>query len=343
MSICITPQSCLLESLDSVWGGLADGVRTAAGEMITQLFGWWTRPASTSVDTAFVHLGQRYVTTWIAVPIAVLAMFAAVGWGVVGGGHSWVSDTFRGLIMFGVVAGGSVPLIAALQLWSSSLSRGLLAAVPTGDVGARFLDLLRLTNTSPLTLIFWSLLVFLAGAVQYLIMLFRDGAVLVLTVVLPIAAAGQFSRGSALWLPKVTGWLLAFIFLKPAAALIYFVGLSAFGQSTGIQALATSLCVMISAILALPAMLRLVTFAVSPASMHTNALALGATVAGVGASAAQLLSRRSGGGPSGAVPTQASAAAGAGPAGPVAAGAINAISSARTGAAQAVSPQEEHQ
>ena len=260
-----------------------------------------------------------------------------------GGGHAWIADIARGLVVFGVVvfgvvAAGSIPLVAALQAWSTSLSRGLLSAVPSRDVGARLIHLLEVPGTSPLPLAFWGLLVFLAGAVQYLIMLFRDGAVLVLTVALPIAAAGQFSRGSALWLPKVAGWLLAFLFLKPAAALVYFVGLSAFGQGSGVQALATSICVMVAAILALPAMLRLVTFAVNFAPMGSNALAAGATIAGIGASAAQLVARRSGGSPAGAA-SVASAAPAAGPVGVAATAAVGAATSIRAAATTSVTPQ----
>ena len=337
MGICITPQGCMMDALDTFWGGLADAIRKAAGDMVTQLFGWWTETGSTPVDTGFMHASQQYVTSWIALPIAVLALIAAVGWGVAGGGHAWIADVARGLVVFGVVAAGSIPLVAALQAWSTSLSKGLLFAVPSRDVGARLIHLLDVPGTSPLQLAFWGLLVFLAGAVQYLIMLFRDGAVLVLTVALPIAAAGQFSRGSALWLPKVAGWLLAFLFLKPAAALVYFVGLSAFGQGSGVQALATSICVMVAAILALPAMLRLVTFAVNSAPMGSNALAAGATVAGIGASAAQLMARRSGG-PTGAG-SVASAAPAAGPVGVAGSAAAGAATAVRRAATTSVTPQ----
>jgi hypothetical protein len=64
MGICITPQGCMIDVLDTFWGGLADAMRKAAGDMVTQVFGWWTETGTTSVDAVFLHTAQRYVTTW---------------------------------------------------------------------------------------------------------------------------------------------------------------------------------------------------------------------------------------------------------------------------------------
>ena len=63
MSVCFTPQGCLLEAVDSVWSGFADTVRTAAGQMLTALFGWWTVTPSMSVDAAVTHSAQTFVGT----------------------------------------------------------------------------------------------------------------------------------------------------------------------------------------------------------------------------------------------------------------------------------------
>ena len=332
-AVCLSPTSCLTSIADTFWSGLADAVKGAAGQMVTTLFGWWTTTPSIGLDTALVHTAQTYVTLWIAVPVAVLAVLAAVGWGVLTGSFAWISDLTRGLIVFGVVAAGSIVIVAALQDWSTSLSKGLLSAVPTRDVGGRFLVLLDLPGSSSLMVAFWAVILLLVTAVQYLMMLFRDGAVLVLTAVLPLAAAGQFNRGSVLWLPKVAGWLLAFIFIKPGAALIYYLGLTLIGRSDGIQALATGVCVMISAIFAMPAMLRLVTFAVTAAPLGSGALAGAATVSGVAASGAHVLASRQ-------VRSAAAPAAGATAATaavPVGA-AVTAMSTAQNSATKTVSP-----
>ena len=55
-------------------------------------------------------------------------------------------------------------------------------------------------------------------------MLFRLAAVVVLALLLPIAAAGSPGTTTRGWLPKVVGWLLALIFLRPMVAAIYRIG-----------------------------------------------------------------------------------------------------------------------
>lgn len=345
MDLCFTPQGCMTQAVDSVWTGFAETIRTAAGQMVTTLFAWWTATPSMSVDAAVTHTAQRFVTSWLALPIAVVALVAVVGWGVASGSDTWVRDVVRGLFVFGVVAAGAVPIVSAVQAWSESLAQGLLGAIPFGDIGSRFEAILETPGMTPGMVSFWAALIFLAGAVQYVLMLFRDGVVLLLTVLLPVAAAGQFSRSSVLWLPKLAGWLAAFVFLKPAAALVYFVGLSLFGQVEGVQGMATAACLLVAALFALPALLRLVTFAVDSAPLHTNALSLGATVSGVAASGAQLITRSGGGGADAAAgasgPTGATGAAGTTAASPVVAAgaaAVGAASNIPRTTSQAIDP-----
>lgn len=300
---CLTPQGCLSKVADSFWDSLNDAINTAAGEMLTALFGWWAKTPPLNLQASYIQQAQDYVTAWIAIPVAVLAIFAAVAWGVLGGGVSWGADVTRGLLVFGVVTAGSIPIVSALQAWSSGLSRGLLGEVPAAGVGDRYLATLQSgVIEGPLVAGFWALLMFLAAVVQYLLMLFRDGALLVLTTVLPLAAAGQFSRGSMLWLPKVLGWLVALIFFKPAAALIYFIGFQVMGEGQGVQSLATAVCIMLAAIFALPAMLGLVSFAASPPAMNSAALGMAASTAGLAASFTQARALQGSAGPSGAAP-----------------------------------------
>ena len=52
-------------------------------------------------------------------------------------------------------------------------------------------------------------------------MLFRQAALVVLAGVLPLAAAGTLAPATRAWFSRTTGWMLAFIFYKPAAAAVY--------------------------------------------------------------------------------------------------------------------------
>jgi hypothetical protein len=333
--VCLSPQSCVMAGLDTFWGSLADGIRQAAGEAVTFLFSWWAGTGSTPVDTAVVHTAQRFATVWIAVPVAVLAVLAVIVWTVGTGNPAWIRDLARGLLVFGVTAAGSIPMVSALQRWMDGLAEGLLAAVPTGDVGRRLIEDLTLPGVDSTQVAFWGLIVFLVSLVQYVLGVFRDGAVLILTVVLPVAAAGQFSRGSLLWLPKVTGWLLAFLMYKPAAALIYYVGFSLVGRSSDVRSLATGLCLMVTVVLALPALLRLVTFAVASPYPSGTALSGAATATGITTSIAQLTGRR--GAATGAITAAPTGAAV--PVAGAATAAVGAASAAKSAVSKTVTPK----
>ncbi|WP_143448422.1 hypothetical protein [Kineosporia sp. A_224] len=324
MTMCLTPAGCALEVVDSVWADLADQIRTAAGAMLTDLFGWWTATGTTSVDQPVLHTASTFVLTWIALPVAVLALLATVGWGLLSGTQDWVRNVVRGSLVFGATASASIVVVALLQDWSESLAAGVLDAVPTKDLGGRLVTVLTLPGVTPAEVAFWSSLMLLVGALQWLLMLFRDGAVLVLTAMLPLAAAGQFAQASRTWLPRILGWQLALIFFKPAAALIYWLGLSLLGRSTGVQNVAVALVMLVTATVALPTLLRLVTFAVDGMPEGQRGLSSVATVVGMGATAAQLLATR------GASAGGSAAGSGAGAAGP--SGAATAAAPAPVGA-----------
>lgn len=302
MTVCLTPSGCALEVVDTVWSQLADQLRTAAGAMLTDLFGWWTRTGTTSVEQPVLHTASTFVLTWVALPVAVLALLATIGWGLLAGSHDWVRNVVRGSVVFGATASASIVVVGLVQDWSESLAAGVLDAVPTKDLGGRVLSTLSLPGVTPAQITFWSSLMLLVGALQWLLMLFRDGAVLVLTAMLPLAAAGQFAQASRTWLPRIIGWQLALIFFKPAAALIYWLGLSILGQSTGAQSIAVALVMLVSATVALPTLLRLVTFAVDGLPEGQRGLSSVATLVGMGATIAQLVATRgaSSGGSAGA-------------------------------------------
>ena len=343
MSFCLTPSGCALAAVDSVWGQLADQIRVAAGAMLVDLFGWWTRTGTTPVDQPVLHTASTFVLTWIALPAAVLALLATVGWGLLSGTYDWVRNVVRGCLVFGATASASIVVVRLLQDWSESLAAGVLDAVPTRDLGGRLVDLLALPGVSPAQVTFWSSLMLLVGAIQWLLMLSRDAAVLVLTVMLPLAAAGQFAHASRTWLPRIIGWQLALIFFKPAAALVYWLGLSLLGTATGVQSVAVALVMLITATVALPVLLRLVTFAFDGLPDGQRGLSSVATVVGMTATVAQLVAtRRASAGASGAAASSSpsGAAMGAAPVGamPLAAGSTRSTGGASPSAAPAGAP-----
>ena len=113
-----------------------------------------------------------------------------------------------------------------------------------------------------------------------LMMVFRVASVVVLGLMLPIAAAGSPGTTTRGWLPKVLGWLLALIFLRPMVAAIYRIGfeftaggndgsdavvaaLNGTGRSLpasaadGLLTLVVGMMTLLVAMLALPVLLKL--------------------------------------------------------------------------------------
>jgi hypothetical protein len=112
----------------------------------------------------------------------------------------------------------------------------------------------------------------LAALVQILLMIFRVAAVIILAGQLQLAAAGGFTRLTSGWQAKVTGWMVALIAYKPVAATIYAVALRLMGDAG--RNLVMGLAMMIMAVIALPALMRLFNWGVG-SSGHAGGSTIG--------------------------------------------------------------------
>jgi hypothetical protein len=124
-------------------------------------------------------------------------------------------------------------------------------------------------------------------------LLVRTIAVTVLVAVSPIAAAGQVAHASQQWWRKLVRVTIQLVALKPAVALIFAVGLTLPGTSTGVQKLLTGLLVLLLAAIAWPAMAR--------ASAVVEVYLAGGALAGIRGS-----ERAPGGTPAGVPPAELS-------------------------------------
>jgi hypothetical protein len=129
------------------------------------------------------------------------------------------------------------------------------AANPAQSVGDAITAMDTAASYSALILLIFVQIPFLLAALlQILLMIFRVAAVIILAGQLQLAAAGGFTRLTSGWQAKVTGWILALIAYKPVAATIYAVALRLMGDA---GSLVMGLAVMIMAVVALPALMRL--------------------------------------------------------------------------------------
>jgi hypothetical protein len=91
-------------------------------------------------------------------------------------------------------------------------------------------------------------------------MLLRNAAIAVLVATSPIAAAGQVSKTTQGWWPKLASATAQLIILKPVIAIVFCLGLSLTGRSSDVETLLSGMLVLVLAVIAWPAVARFFTF-----------------------------------------------------------------------------------
>ena len=88
------------------------------------------------------------------------------------------------------------------------------------------------------------------------IMVVRGAVVAILVGLLPMSAAASNTATGKQWFSRVTAWLLAFLLVKPAAAMLYAAGMQLESSTDSAQAELSGVFVLLLAVFALPALLR---------------------------------------------------------------------------------------
>jgi type IV secretion system protein TrbL len=209
-------------------------------------------------------------------------------------------DLLRSLLTLLVVTGAGTATVQLLAQASDGFALWLVEqSVPAGsDFGTELGKLVLVAgatgalppgaNLPFVVMMFFGIAVFLASLVQVLLMLIRSGMLVLLCGTLPLSAAMTNTEFGRAWFKKHCGWLIAFIAYKPAAALVYAAAFQMMQHNvmpTGgsLTALATGLMMLFLAVLALPALLRLVvpaTAAVAGGSVGGAGAGLGAVASG---------------------------------------------------------------
>ncbi|MGL5829022.1 MAG: hypothetical protein ACRC0L_05570, partial [Angustibacter sp.] len=117
-------------------------------------------------------------------------------------------------------------------------------------------------NGSTIILLILSAGALITSLVQAILMVIRSGVLVILAGTLPLSAAATNTETGRNMFRKTTGWILAFILYKPAAALIYAAAFKLAstdpGSDNGLIRSITGLTLMVTSILALPALLKLI-------------------------------------------------------------------------------------
>ncbi|MFC3520009.1 hypothetical protein ACFPZ0_04165 [Streptomonospora nanhaiensis] len=197
----------------------------------------------------------------------------------------------QSLITFAVVSGAGVTAVGLMVAAADSFAQWVIEDAADGDFGKRVMQFLHLSNQAGstglgvITLIVLGTLAMLVSLVQILLLIVRDGMLVILVAVLPLAAAFTNTEMGMSWFRKCCGWLLAFILYKPAAAIVYataFELVATDGGEATVSSVVTGIALMLVALVALPALMRMVQPAAAIAGGTPGAGAMAGAASTVG-------------------------------------------------------------
>jgi type IV secretion system protein TrbL len=294
-------------AVGGVVGDAAGGVFDAAVDKITDGFAtairlvvtFWTGVDVPGLSTTQGPVAElRANTAWLSAFIAVLSILACAGRMALTRSSRPAGEAFKGLLILVVVSGAGVAAVNALVVFGDGYSAWVLDRSTDGQLGERLALLATVGSTAglgPGLILIVALLGMLASIAQLGLMLVRVGVVTIFAGLLPLAAAGTSTQTGMDYFKRMTSWLLAFVLYKPAAATVYACSFLLIGDGQDATSVLAGLFMLVLSIVALPAMLRLVT------PMVGVAVAAGAGAGGGMAAAGMVMAtgaRMSAGGPS---------------------------------------------
>lgn len=179
------------------------------------------------------------------------------------------SEVFKGLIRLVLATAAAVPVVALLTQAFDEFSVWILNRSAGGDLGAvvlKFASGSALGGLGSAIIFIVGILGIFSALAQVFLLLIRAGMIIILAGVLPLAAAGSTTEAGKATLYKTTAWLLAFVLYKPVAAIIYAAAFFTAGQGGDVGSQLTGLFMIVMAVVALPALMRLLTPAVGAAA-----------------------------------------------------------------------------
>jgi hypothetical protein len=241
--------------------GIASAIQSGVAWITANSVSWWVKLPSPDLATepAVGRLQQ-----WMLPIAAIVAVFGVI----VAGGKMALTrkpnpliDTGSGLVTIAVTSAVGVLLPTLLLKAGDAWSSWVLNASTGGQFGARLTGLLSMTGlSSPAVVVVLGIVAIIISALQALLMLFRQGALVVLAGTLPLAAAGTLTPATRPWFKKVTGWMLALIFYKPAAAAVYAAAFMMTGTGKNLTTTLTGFAMVAMSLLALPVLMRFFTW-----------------------------------------------------------------------------------
>ena len=240
--------------------GIAAAIESGISWMVTQTSTWWVQLPSPDLsgEPAVGQLQQWMLPLTVAV--AVLGLIIAGGKMALTRRANPLIDVGSGLAVISATSAVGVVLPALLLKAGDAWSAWVLQASTGGQFTQRLASVMTLGGSTPSVVVVLGIVAIIISAIQAVLMLFRQGALIVLAGVLPLAAAGMLTPATRRWFPRVSGWMLALIFYKPAAAAVYATAFTMIGTGKDPRTVLMGFTMVFLSLLALPALMRFFTW-----------------------------------------------------------------------------------
>ncbi|MFC7562336.1 hypothetical protein ACFQU9_03525 [Actinomadura namibiensis] len=239
----------------------AEALQDAITWFVTRTATWWVSTPSPNLEQEqSVQILQRLVQP-ITISVMVMMLLVVAAKLTLFRRGTPLIDAGGGLAVLAVVTVAGALLPNQLLLIGDAWSSWVLQTAAHGSFESKVTALVLVPNGTPAALtLLLCLIALFVGIIQSALLLLRGGAIILLTALLPLAAAGLMTPATKNWFKKVTGWLLALIFYKPAAAAVYATSFTLIGDGKNLQAVLSGLAMMLLSLVAFPVLLRFFTW-----------------------------------------------------------------------------------
>lgn len=245
----------------SLIDSLSHSVHAAVASTIAGFVDWWINIPSPNLATEPSVQAVQHWLMPVTVAVALGATLAGAAKMTLTRKANPLVDVGAGLAVLVVTLAVGVLLPALLLRAGDAWSSWVLTESAGGRFGRRLTEVLSLQSAPPIDVIMFGTAAIALTFVQAILMAFRQVAVVVLAGVLPLSAAGMLAPSTRRWFRRTTGWMLAFIFYKPAAAAVYATAFTLVGNGRDTQTIVIGFAMVFLSLLALPALMKFFTWA----------------------------------------------------------------------------------
>lgn len=313
---------------------LFHGVTDSLGDLAKSLGSFWVNTPSiplTGEDNAVTFI--RDTTLWYVGVLMVISVLIAAGQMMWTRKGQPLTELLSSLLKFAIINAASVSGVTMLLDSGDKFSAWIIKQATDEGFDKALSTLIgpevfksEISVGIAIFAIVMGIIAIIVAVIQIGLLIVRSAMALILVGTLPLAFSATNTQWGKQWSQKHVSWLIAFILYKPVASLVYAAAFKVFGSYGKIDGDAgqrmtyfiSGLVLMVGALFALPAMMRLIVPAVGAAS-GAGAMFAGAAVGSAASGAVNFGSRmrgvgRGGGGAGGGggAATGAAAAKGGG-------------------------------